>query len=137
MFNRAIEIDPEYARAYAGVADSCSMLYMYFDAREFNIRQADIASQKALELEPELAEAHLARGIAVALSKRFDEAEREFETAMRLDPKLFEAPYFFGARALRRDVLQTQSSSSSAHRLLRPRIFRRLPSSLRATHRWA
>jgi serine/threonine protein kinase/tetratricopeptide (TPR) repeat protein len=96
MFNRAIEIDPDYARAYAGVADSCSMLYMYFDAREFNIRQADIASQKALDLEPELAEAHLARGIAVALSKRFDEAEKEFEQAMRLDPKLFEAPYFFG-----------------------------------------
>jgi len=96
MFNRAIEIDPEYARAYAGVADSCSMLYMYFDAREFNIRQADIASQKALELEPDLAEAHLARGIAVSLSKRFDEAEQEFDTAMRLDPKLFEAPYFYG-----------------------------------------
>jgi len=96
MFNRAIEIDPDYARAYAGVADSCSMLYMYFDAREFNIRQADIASQKALDLEPELAEAHLARGIAVSLSKRFDEAEKEFETAMKLDPKLFEAPYFYG-----------------------------------------
>jgi TolB-like protein/Tfp pilus assembly protein PilF len=96
MFNRAIEIDPEYARAYAGVADSCSMLYMYFDAREFNIRQADIASQKALELEPELAEAHLARGIAVSLSKRFDEAEAEFEKAMKLDPKLYEAPYFYG-----------------------------------------
>ena len=47
MFNRAIEIDPDYARAYAGVADSCSMLYMYFDAREFNIRQADIASQES------------------------------------------------------------------------------------------
>jgi serine/threonine protein kinase/Tfp pilus assembly protein PilF len=96
MFNRAIEIDPEYARAYAGVADCCSLLYTYFDAREFNIRQADIASSKALALEPELAEAHLARGIAVSLSKRFDEAEKEFETAMRLDPKLFEAPYFFG-----------------------------------------
>jgi serine/threonine protein kinase/Flp pilus assembly protein TadD len=96
MFNRAIEIDPEYARAYAGVADSCSLLYTYFDAREFNIRQADIASQRALELEPDLAEAHLARGIAVSLSKRFDEAEKEFETAMKLDPKLFEAPYFFG-----------------------------------------
>ncbi|HUQ20746.1 MAG TPA: protein kinase [Gemmatimonadaceae bacterium] len=95
MFNRAIEIDPEYARAYAGVADSCSLLYTYFDAREFNIRQADIASRKALELEPELAEAHLARGIAVSLNNKFDEAEREFETAMRLDPKLFEAPYFF------------------------------------------
>jgi tetratricopeptide (TPR) repeat protein len=64
---------------------------MYFDARDFNLRQADIASAKALELEPELAEAHVARGLAVSLSKRFAEAEAEFEKAMRLDPKLFEA----------------------------------------------
>ncbi len=99
MFNKAIEIDPEYARAYAGVADACSMLYTYFDAREFNLRQADTASQKALALEPELAEAHVARGLAVSLRKQFDEAEREFETAMKLDPKLFEASYWYG-RAL-------------------------------------
>jgi len=99
MFNKAIEIDPEYARAWAGVADSCSMLYTYFDARDFNLKQADIASHKALELEPELAEAHVARGLAVSLSKRFEEAETEFETAMRLDPKLYEAAYLFG-RAL-------------------------------------
>src|SRR5688572_22159765 len=98
MFNKAIEIDPEYARAYAGVADCCSLLYTYFDARESNLRQADNASMRAIELEPELAEAHVARGIAVTLSERFDEAEHEFETAMRLDPKLYEAPYFF-ARA--------------------------------------
>ena len=99
MFNKAIEIDRDYARAYAGVADSCSMLYTYFDAREFNLRQADIASHKALELEPELAEAHVARGLALSLSKRFEEAEQEFEMAMKLDPKLFEAPYWYG-RAL-------------------------------------
>src|SRR5687767_7394693 len=99
MFNRAVETDPEYARAYAGVADSCSLLYMYFDARDYNIRQADVASAKALELEPDLAEAHVARGLAVSLSKRFDEAEREFELAMKLDPKLFEAAYWYG-RAL-------------------------------------
>ncbi|MGK2963251.1 MAG: protein kinase domain-containing protein [Gemmatimonadaceae bacterium] len=99
MFNKAIEIDPEYARAYAGVADSCSMLYTYFDAREFNLRQADIASKKALALEPDLAEAHVARGLAVSLRKQFDEAEQEFDTAMKLDPKLFEAPYWYG-RAL-------------------------------------
>ncbi|HEY8165670.1 MAG TPA: tetratricopeptide repeat protein, partial [Gemmatimonadaceae bacterium] len=98
MFNKAIEIDPEYARAHAGVADCYSLLYTYFDAREFNLRQADIASSKALELEPDLAEAHVARGLAVSLSKRFDEAEGEFETAMRLDPKLFEAAYWY-ARA--------------------------------------
>jgi len=98
MFNKAIEIDPEYARAYAGVADCYSLLYTYFDAREFNLRQADKASSKALELEPELAEAHVAKGLAVSLSKRFDEAEEEFETALRLDPKLFEAAYWY-ARA--------------------------------------
>ncbi|HUF66564.1 MAG TPA: protein kinase [Gemmatimonadaceae bacterium] len=98
MFNKAIEIDPDYALAHAGVADCCSLLYMYFDARDLNLRQADIASRKALELEPDLAEAHVARGLAVSLSKRFDEAEREFEAALRLNPKLFEAAYFF-ARA--------------------------------------
>ncbi|HEX2723550.1 MAG TPA: protein kinase [Gemmatimonadaceae bacterium] len=100
MFNKAIEIDPEYARAHAGVADCYSLLYTYFDAREFNLRQAEIASNKALELEPELAEAHVARGLAVSLSKRFDEAEREFETALRLDPKLFEAAYWFARSRL-------------------------------------
>jgi serine/threonine protein kinase/Flp pilus assembly protein TadD len=98
MFNKAIEIDPEYARAHAGVADCYSLLYTYFDAREFNLRQADKASSRALELEPELAEAHVAKGLAVSLSKRFDEAEHEFETAMSLDPKLFQASYWF-ARA--------------------------------------
>src|SRR5688500_9027847 len=65
MFNKAIDIDPEYARAHAGVADCYSLLYTYFDAREFNLRQADIASSKALQLEPDLGEAHVARGLAV------------------------------------------------------------------------
>ncbi|MGK2960549.1 MAG: protein kinase domain-containing protein [Gemmatimonadaceae bacterium] len=98
MFNRAIQIDPDYAIAHAGVADACSILYMYFDARDFNLKQADSASLKALELDAELAESHAARGLAVSLSKRWDEAAQEFETAMRLDPKLYEAPYFY-ARA--------------------------------------
>jgi serine/threonine protein kinase/Tfp pilus assembly protein PilF len=96
MFNRAIEIDADYALAYTGVADSSSLLFMYHDARDFNKNQADIASKKALELAPDLAEAHVARGISVTLSGKFDEAEREFEAAMRLDPKLFEAPYYYG-----------------------------------------
>ena len=99
MFNRAVEVDPEFARAHAGIADTCSLLYMYYDAREFNLKQADFASAKALELEPDLAEAHVARGLAVSLSKRFAEAEAEFEKAMKLDPKLFEAAYWYG-RAL-------------------------------------
>ena len=98
MFTRAIEIDPHYARAYAGVADCCSCLYLFWDTSEANLRQADEASRKALELDPELAEAHVARGLAVSFTQKFDEAQKEFESAIRLDPNLFEAYYLY-ARA--------------------------------------
>ena len=120
MFNRAVETDPVYARAYAGVADSCSLLYMYFDAREFNLRQADAASAKALELEPDLAEAHVARGLAISLSKRFKEAEAEFETAMKLDPKLFEAAYWYGRALEAEGRFQEAARMYERAQLLRP-----------------
>ena len=100
MFNKAIEVDPSYALAHAGVADCYSQLYTYFDAREFNLRQAEAASARALELQPDLAEAHLSRGLAVSLSKRFDEAEEEFEKAITLGPQLFEAFYWYGQAKL-------------------------------------
>ena len=96
MFNKAIELDPDYALAYTGVADSSSLLYTYFDARDFNLRQADKASKKALELGPELAEAHVSRGIVTSLTHQFAEAERSFEKAMKLEPKMFEAAYWYG-----------------------------------------
>ncbi|MGA8553303.1 MAG: protein kinase [Candidatus Acidiferrales bacterium] len=98
MFARAIVIDQNFARAYAGVADCCSFLYQYWDASETNIKEADAASRKALELDPELSEAHASRGLALSLSKRYDDAKTEFEMAIRLNPKLFEAYYFY-ARA--------------------------------------
>jgi non-specific serine/threonine protein kinase len=98
MFERAIEIDPTYARAFAGIADCCSFLYTYWHASNNTLEQADAASRKALELDPDLAEAHASRGLAVSLRKDYDEAAREFEAAIRLDPKLFEGYYFY-ARA--------------------------------------
>jgi non-specific serine/threonine protein kinase len=98
MFARAIVIDPGYARAYAGVADCSSFLYMYWDTTDDNLREADRASRKAVELDSDSGEAHASLGLAVSLSKNFEEAAKEFETAIRLDPKLFEAHYFY-ARA--------------------------------------
>jgi serine/threonine protein kinase/Flp pilus assembly protein TadD len=105
MFARAIVIDPRYARAYAGVADCCSFLYMYWDSSEDNLNEAEAASSKALELDPELAEAHAASGLAFALKKNFDEAQKEFETAIRLDPKLYEAYYFYARTSFQRGDL--------------------------------
>jgi serine/threonine protein kinase/Flp pilus assembly protein TadD len=97
MYARAIVIDPGYARAYAGVADCCSFLYMYWDSSEDNINEAEAATRKALELDPDLAEAHASRALALALSKDFAGARTEFETAIHLNPKLYE-PYYFYAR---------------------------------------
>ncbi len=94
MFSRATEIDPDYALAHAGIADCCSFLFMYFDASEANLAQADASSLKALELDPDLAEAHVSRGVALTVNKRYGEAEKEFETAIGLNPRLFEAHYF-------------------------------------------
>ena len=120
MFNKATEIDPEYARAYAGVSDCYSQLYTYFDAREFNLRQADVASLKAMELEPELAEAHLSRGLVNSLFKRFDDAEREFETAIKLDPKLFDALYWYGRSRLAQGKYEEATKLFERAAMLRP-----------------
>ena len=120
MFNRAIEIDPYYARAYAGVADSCSILYTYFDARESNLRQADAASRKAIDLEPELAEAHVARGLAMSMAKQFDVAESEFDQALRLDPKNFEGAYWFARMRLTQGDFETAVRLFERAALIRP-----------------
>jgi non-specific serine/threonine protein kinase len=98
MFAKAIEIDPTYARAYAGVADCCSFLFMYFEATADNLKKAESASRKAVEMDSELAEAHASRGLAFSLSKQFEAACQEFETAIRFNPNLFETYYFY-ARA--------------------------------------
>src|SRR3989440_946676 len=100
MFDRAIEIDPNFARAHAGVADCCSFLYMYWDGSKANLEAADASSQRALELDPAGAEAHTSRGVALTLRRDYEAARREFDNALSLDPKLFEAHYFYARACL-------------------------------------
>jgi adenylate cyclase len=98
MFAKAIELDPNFARAYAGIASCEALLY--------NLYQADISledilemSGKALALDSQLAEAHAARGAALSAGRRFDEADTEFEQALKLDPNSFEANYWYARHA--------------------------------------
>jgi tetratricopeptide (TPR) repeat protein len=100
MFDRAIEKDPDYARALAGIADCHSYLFSYFGGRKGDLEKARKASARALEAAPDLAEAHASRGLALGLSEEFAEAEREFESALLLDPELYEAHYFYGRTCL-------------------------------------
>jgi TolB-like protein/Flp pilus assembly protein TadD len=95
MFHQAIEIDEEYALAWAGYADCHSFLVMYVDPQPSYREKADDASKRALELGPELAEAHASRGLAYLVCECFDSAEEEFLTAIELNPCLFEAYYYY------------------------------------------
>ena len=95
MFERAIELDSAYGPAYAGLATVHATLYEWFGARDEDLSKAERISQRALDLAPDLAESHVARGCALSLSRRYEEAAREFEAAIRLNPHLFDAFYYY------------------------------------------
>jgi non-specific serine/threonine protein kinase len=99
MFGQALAIDPSYARAQAGVSLCYAQLYLFGGRQPAHVEQADLTSRKALELDAESAEAHVARGLVLGLKQSFDQSRQEFELALRIDPLLFEAFYFYG-RAL-------------------------------------
>jgi serine/threonine protein kinase/Flp pilus assembly protein TadD len=96
LFSEAIEVSPGYAKAYAGMADCHSFLKLYFGFGPEAVEAADTASGRALALEPELSDAHEARGLALFLRGEIDAAERHLRHAIELDPRLYEPHYIFG-----------------------------------------
>jgi serine/threonine protein kinase/tetratricopeptide (TPR) repeat protein len=96
IFAQAIEINPNYARAYAGIADCHSFLRLYFGGGDDAAEAADEASARALELEPDLADAHASRGQALFLRRDFDQAEFHLRRAIELDPRLYDPHYISG-----------------------------------------
>ena len=105
MFTKAIEIDPEFAPAYAGLADCYTEIWRNYESVDENLEKADEASLRAVELDLNLAEGHAARGYALGQMQRFEEAEQEFQLAINLDPKLFEAYYYSGTVAFAKGEL--------------------------------
>ena len=101
IFAKALEIDPAYARAHAGIADCNSHL---LDAGDQSITVADILqqSERALSLDPTLAEAHASKGLALYTAGRYDDADASFLRAIELKPDHFEAYLFFGRNCFNR-----------------------------------
>ncbi len=94
-YGDAVQADPDFALAHAGLAEVHAMLFTYWLSSDEHLQAADAGSARAVELASALAETHLVRGMALSLNRRHDAAEEEFLTALALKPNLFEAHYHY------------------------------------------
>ena len=87
-YEQALKLDPNYALAYCGLADTYAYMGgVVMPSKEAVVKEKEFA-QRALQLEPQLAEAHLS--LAAALAGAFDwrNAQVEFDRAIELNPNL-------------------------------------------------
>ena len=113
MFKRAIALDPSFAQAHAGLADAGSnqLQWLLLPAANQPALRSDVLaeSERALQLAPDLAEAHVARGNVLSLLGRGAEADESFRRATLLAPGLREAWYSYA-----RFLFSTQKYRESA-----------------------
>ena len=97
LFEQSIAADPNYALAYAGLADTYNVIPSYragITSREASLL-ADAATRKALELDDSLPEAHMARADFLCFSWKWAEAGQEFRRTIELDPNNAAAHYLY------------------------------------------
>ncbi|HEY1415527.1 MAG TPA: TIR domain-containing protein [Caulobacteraceae bacterium] len=90
LASRAVEIDPAYAGAWALMGWAQSSLRFRHGRLDID---GSAAVEKALALDPDLAEAHAAKASKLRTEGRYDEAWEEIGTALKFDPECFEAHY--------------------------------------------
>jgi serine/threonine-protein kinase len=97
-FQQAIKLDPNFALAYARIAESYVSMpaYPYLSPKEA-VPQAKAAAKRALEIDPTLAEAHTFLAYSLAIYDwNWTEAEREFKRGIELDPNNSPAHFRYG-----------------------------------------
>ena len=97
-FQKAIENDSNFAMAYVGVADSYNAIpsFNYLSPKE-SIPKAKMAAQRALEIDPTLAEAHTALATSIVeYDWDWEKAEREFKRALELNPNVANTHFLYG-----------------------------------------
>jgi adenylate cyclase len=98
LFERAVEIDPDYGRAWAKLASTHAYEFLCTKPNGNAREEAGRISEKALQLAPGIPDSHIARGIAHSICHEYRQADLEFEIAIDLDPELFSA-WFTWARS--------------------------------------
>ncbi len=100
-FNQALAKDPNYAPAYAGIADSYVLVSEYSNESSAELfPKARAAAEKALAIDNDLAEAHVSLGLLHGADLNLNAAKREFERALELNPNYAAAHYFLGLEVL-------------------------------------
>ena len=94
IYARAIELDPNYARCYAGIAVCDTRLRSQY-AVDIPVEDILATTDKALAIDPKLPEAYAARGFALVVANRRDEAIAAFERALQLDSNCHEANRYY------------------------------------------
>ena len=116
MFTKAVELDSEYARAYAGIADCDSFLCLHYYV-DIGIDSILAASARALALDANLAEAHASRGLALHLAKRSAEGGSRVRTRHPPRSELVRSALLLCARLLRREQAGPGRRTSASGRL--------------------
>jgi len=119
MFERAIELDPHFAAAWAGLATAHVYLFSW-GGSDPDLQKAHDASIRALELDPELADAHVAAGQSFSMEQRYSEASAAFERAIELDPTLFEACYYYARSCFKAGDLEKALKLFKKAQAIRP-----------------
>lgn len=95
-FQGSIELDPGYALAWSGLADALSLLHYYGFSIPRNSPDPMETAMRAVQLNPDLSEAHAALGIAHSIRQEGPAALKEFEHATDLSPGYAEALIWLG-----------------------------------------
>jgi serine/threonine protein kinase/Tfp pilus assembly protein PilF len=116
-FAKAIDKDPKYSSAYAGLAEIYMLLGLFaYMPRDEADQKAKNAAQRALELDDNSSEAHASMGVILEVFDwKWEEAEREFKRAIELNPNYFNAHYEYGlllARLKRHNEAEVELKTS-------------------------
>src|SRR5258706_8564350 len=96
MLENAIALDPNYATAYAALAEACSNMYTFYDGTPEWLGKIIESSQKALALDPKSVEAQFGNGMVYFHQKRYAEAQRILEIVIQQNPEHYDASRWLG-----------------------------------------
>jgi TolB-like protein/Tfp pilus assembly protein PilF len=140
LFMKAIALDPKFALAHARLASTRAARFHYYDPLESLKTEARREAEIALELQPNLAEAHLALGqCSYWTDLDYDRALAEFDTALRLAPNNTESAVLIAA--IKRRQGKWQEALDSYQRITKldpqnPNVVRTLLYTVMALRRW-